>query len=128
MRKIIFHDERCVGCSLCSLACSREKTGLFASRSGFIHVSGQPEELKYTLDACFKCDKQSCISACPKRALRFGEKWIELDESLCVKCKLCVKKCVYQIAVFRNGLPYMCDLCGACTQACPWGALELIEE
>lgn len=125
MSKIIFHPDKCTGCSMCGLACSQEKIGAYSTRGGFIHITNLPESFTYKLDACFLCKEYSCVNICPKKALTIEEGHVVLDESLCVKCKLCVKKCAHGMAILKNGLPKMCDACGICIKICPRDALEL---
>lgn len=125
MSKIIFHADKCTGCSLCGLACSQEQIGAYASRGGFIHVSGKPEQLAYKLDACFLCEERTCVEVCPVDALTVEGSRVALNQDLCVKCMLCVKKCARGMAIIKDGMPKMCDTCGACIKVCPAGALEL---
>jgi pyruvate formate lyase activating enzyme len=76
------------GCPLGCLWCSNPEL-----------IRSQPD-LLYTREKCARCG--TCIEACPKKALSFGEDgYIVIDRALC-------------------------DSCGNCVEACPNNALELI--
>lgn len=46
-------------------------------------------------DSCIAC--KNCMQNCPKLAISFNEEKFryEIDQSLCIKCGLCKRKCVY---------------------------------
>lgn len=127
--KLIFHNEKCSGCGLCSLACSATKFEAYSNKGGFIHVYSKPEKLMYNMEACFLCKEHKCIDACPTGALIFDENKVKLIEEECIHCGLCVSSCPYNIAIFKDDKPWMCDLCNddpKCVEACPWNAIELL--
>lgn len=129
MSKIIFYDAKCSGCGLCSLACSEKRNGSYSSKQGFVHVYSQPDKLAYNLEACFLCEEKKCIEACSTEALVIEQGIVKFIDDNCVQCELCVSECPFEIAVFKDDKPEMCDLCNgmpACVTACPFSALEVV--
>lgn len=61
-----------------------------------------------------------------------GEYRAEVDESACIGCAACVRRCPFSaIAVSPGGVaeicPDACYGCGICRSACPHGALSLVD-
>jgi NAD-dependent dihydropyrimidine dehydrogenase PreA subunit len=57
---------------------------------------------------------------------------VEIDESLCTGCGLCMLDCPTFSLEVRDGCSRLaddrcCDGCGACLAACPHGAIALVE-
>jgi len=99
----------------------------------------------YVTDLCRNCVARSCMSSCPKNAIKLVGGKVSIDQNLCVKCGMCEKACPYH-AIMKLGTP--CELacgasalqrkdegtmsvkqdncvsCGACYVECPFGAIE----
>ncbi len=135
---IIFHPEKCAGCSTCMLACARAKTGTddirhsrIAIQPGAMTLAGDaPAETALAL--CRQCGDPKCVQNCPSTALSINPDSgvIDWNGNKCIDCLLCTVGCSYGgIAVNEaDGRVMKCDMCAgdpACVKACPNGALEL---
>lgn len=70
-----------------------------------------------------------CKYICPLGAIySFFNRWsfyrMEVDETACVHCGVCEKKCPMQVEVTKNINSAECIRCGECRKACPHGAIS----
>lgn len=123
--KVLWVDpELCVGCQMCELMCSLQKTGSFNPYQARIKVTKRPEKGLNLPIICRHCRKAKCQSACPEGALerdiRTGA--VVLNEAKCIGCQACVAACPFgAIQIGPQGEILKCDLCGGeptCVQFC----------
>ncbi len=145
MKRIMIHEQYCVGCGLCEVHClvqhSRSKKILKAYREQRDEIvpAVQVERLGYESFAlqCRHCDDALCIEACMTGALyRDPETGAVLcDTDRCVGCWMCIMVC--DAGAIRPGpdgkIASKCDLCSGeevpvCVENCPNEALVLEDE
>jgi Fe-S-cluster-containing dehydrogenase component len=159
---MLYDATRCVGCKACMAACKRVNTG--SGALGYETASfdsdglwDAPEDLSgktrtvvklaqaeggrwsYVKQSCMHCQKPSCVSVCPVRAMTKDPVTgaVEYRKSTCIGCRYCQVACPFNIPRFQwdRTMPQIvkCDLCQstnlksrgitACAETCPTGAL-----
>ena len=145
MKRIFIDREHCAGCKNCQVACMAEHS---PARSvwlvdlsdpvnqprNFVELDrgGRPVPL-----ACRQCDDPRCVTACIAGALTRDSATgvVSHHRERCAACWMCVISCPFGMIVpewgEENG-PVKCDLCGGsenprCVEACPTGAISLID-
>lgn len=132
----IFNADDCIGCKACEIACKNEnqtQTGIEWRK-----VKKISSEL-YLSVSCNHCDSPECFRVCPERAFsKRKDGIVQIDESLCTGCRLCVSACPYQAPQFNPETQKVskCQMCyqrqdiglvPACIEACTTGALNEID-
>jgi Fe-S-cluster-containing hydrogenase component 2 len=81
--------------------------------------------------ACRNCDDPWCVEACPEEALRKNKQGIIIvDTKKCRGCGACVEACPFG-AIFLNPetqKAIKCIACGFCTKYCPVNTLRILTE
>jgi Fe-S-cluster-containing hydrogenase component 2 len=81
--------------------------------------------------ACRNCDQAWCIEACPEEALRKNRKGIVIvDSKKCRGCGACIEACPFG-AIFLHPdtqKAIKCIACGFCTKYCPVDTLRILTE
>ena len=133
MSRIVSVNDKCVGCLACVVTCMDHH---FAAddRNAVSFRKYSAVELgrgltQYLTESCRHCKDAPCIDACPVNSIRMDEYGqTHVDRDLCVGCRCCLNACPYGLPVFdAEGKSRRCDLCMACVQNCPNGALKLVE-
>jgi Fe-S-cluster-containing hydrogenase component 2 len=139
--------EKCIGCAICELVCSLEKSEKKAVNPSVSRI--RVLRLYPTVNiamACRLCDAAPCVRACPQNALTQSGKngIIVTNESKCNGCGWCLEACKYGSIVIhpKKKVAQICDLCEgrrgigvfpgrrimsqACIEWCPEEALDLV--
>ena len=96
MKVLKMIPEKCTGCMRCELACSYEQTGTFRPSKSVIRVSAFENHTSYAPYTCPQCDEAWCMTACPIEAISISSPGAkEVNNNLCVGCKLCTIACPY---------------------------------
>ena len=79
--------------------------------------------------ACHHCADAPCIKVCPTNAItRTKKDMVVVSKSKCIGCGACVEACPFG-AMFMDpdeNVAINCILCGACVKACPVKALHIL--
>ncbi len=131
----LFNADRCIGCNSCTLACLNEhhqdtnesyRRVVLFNNHHFLSIS------------CNHCASPECFRVCPSGAFTKRQDGIvELDNSLCNGCGICVTACPYGAIQYnaRKRKVEKCNLCSdqqekgilpSCVQACTTSALSMI--
>lgn len=143
MKRIVAHEEHCVQCRLCEVACKVEHS---TSKKVWQAYRENPRphvgiELHYDEGhafalACRHCEHADCMKACFAGAMtRDSEGIVHVDNDKCVGCWSCIMVCNYgAVAKGKDHKVAMkCDLCRdsvdgpACVTICPNEAITVIE-
>ncbi|HIC93829.1 MAG TPA: 4Fe-4S dicluster domain-containing protein [Anaerolineae bacterium] len=111
---IVCDPEKCVGCRMCELACSMTKEGVFAPLLSRIRNVRIEPIVQMTI-SCRLCQDPPCVIACPRDALSQSAETgiIIVDEDLCDGCGWCIEACPFgAIALYpAKKVVVICDLC-----------------
>lgn len=104
-----------------------------------------PEKIVKVSHFCQGCLAHPCQQVCPKKAISFRGNMSHIDQSLCIKCGMCIQACPYNAIVKterpcamacgmnaihsdelgRADIDYSkCVSCGMCLVSCPFGAIS----
>lgn len=139
MRELYIEYENCVGCELCAMRCSLEKTGRVNPALSRIHLVKVEADGIMLPAACRHCAEPKCIPACPVDCISKDPATglVSIDAAVCTGCKMCIWACPYEgpvrlpsaTAKMKN-VKALCDLCdGApkCVTVCPTATLRYVE-
>jgi Fe-S-cluster-containing hydrogenase component 2 len=128
------NPEKCIGCSICELACSFEKEGKLNPLKSRIRIIRGPPFIHVAI-TCRQCQDTPCITACPKDALYQSEETgaILVEDEKCDGCKWCWEACEYGAIRYEPEVNsvVICDLCDGepkCKEMCPEEAIDLVTE
>ena len=99
---VVADPRRCIGCFACQAACveTHRKVGLQAyPRLIVTHTPYGTMPLQ-----CHQCDYAACVAVCPVRALRYKDNTVQLNETVCIGCKMCGLACPFG-AIIPGGTP-----------------------
>jgi len=96
-RKLAVNIDQCTGCMACTLACSYEKAGVFSPPLAHIRVLKLEESGVDAPLVCQQCDDPRCVEACPIDAMvrDAGSAIVVVDETICDGCGICMVACPY---------------------------------
>jgi tetrathionate reductase subunit B len=154
----VFDTSRCNGCYCCQIACKDEHcsndwtpyakpqpdTGQFWLKLNE-YVCGTVPKVKmhYVPTLCNHCDEAACMAACKVEGALYKRQdgLVVIDPEKCTGCASCVSVCRSQAIFLNEGLniAQKCTGCAhlldsgewtepRCVDACPTGALKLMEE
>ncbi|MHB0856896.1 MAG: 4Fe-4S dicluster domain-containing protein [Anaerolineae bacterium] len=141
MKRIVIHEEHCIGCRLCEIHClvqhssSGDIIRAFKSERGRVMSRVTVEEsgpVSFALQ-CRQCLSPNCLEACISGAMHRDPETgaVVCDESRCVGCWMCIMVCpagCIQQNLMGTRIASKCDLCygsdmPACVANCPNEAL-----
>ena len=124
----VLNEAKCLFCRICETVCSTAKEGVVSLVMSRIHVVPDHEKRTAKPSACRHCGRPPCAKACPVDAIIKNEKTklVELNRDECIGCGECVEACPFGAMAMIEDFPSWCDLCGGdplCVKFCPHEAL-----
>ncbi len=92
-RFVIAEPQHCIGCNTCMAACTEVHKAEGLQSHPRLTVTRVGEQTAPML--CRQCEDAPCARVCPVNAITHGEHAIELNETLCIGCKLCGLACPF---------------------------------
>lgn len=131
MRRFLYADPiECVGCRICEAICSFHWEKTINPKKARNRVRRVNPGLDVVV-ACRNCDQAWCVEACPEAALKRNRSGIIIvDSKKCHGCGACVEACPFG-AIFlhpETQKAIKCVACGFCTKYCPVKTLRILTE
>ncbi|SFN52379.1 formate hydrogenlyase subunit 2 [Izhakiella capsodis] len=100
---VIADSARCIGCHTCEAACSEQhrQQGLQTQPRLSVTLNHQYSAPQL----CHQCEDAPCAQVCPVNAINRSNGAIQLNESLCVSCKLCGIACPFGAITYSGSQP-----------------------
>ncbi|HAK1938858.1 TPA: 4Fe-4S dicluster domain-containing protein [Salmonella enterica] len=92
-RFVIADPQWCIGCNTCLAACSEVHKTQGLQQHPRLTLIRTPAQTAPVL--CRHCEDASCMQVCPVNAITRYDDTIQLNESLCIGCKLCGLVCPF---------------------------------
>ncbi|HAM49893.1 MAG TPA: 4Fe-4S ferredoxin [Nitrospiraceae bacterium] len=142
MKQIYVRPERCMGCRSCEIGCavqhSKEKTlfsAVIQSPSPMKRLFVESTDNLRMPIICRHCEDAPCLRACISGCLYRDEKeFVRRRKERCIGCWTCMMACPFGVITRdkEKHIAVKCDRCHkldvpACVNACPTGALVLVD-
>lgn len=123
--------DLCIGCRTCEMFCSIGHEGVSSHTLARIRVFKDPFNAAYVPEVCKQCQSPVCLFVCPVEGAFIvdndtGARIIVQD--LCNQCGKCADACPWGLIWYdqRKDVYLKCDLCGGdprCVDFCPTSTL-----
>jgi carbon-monoxide dehydrogenase iron sulfur subunit len=129
--KLRFQERNlCAGCLSCQTTCSLLSVGLVSPESPRIRIELDPFSGDNDARFCHQCDTPRCMESCPTGAIAKDDATgvVSVIAEICDACGVCVEACPFGAMFWDSASdrPFKCDLCGgdpACAKACNFEVL-----
>ena len=114
-RKLSARADLCRDCQACTLACSLFHEGECNLGLARLVVAKDMARYEFNILICQHCDPPECMLVCPTDAIALDRCGIAaLDDNLCIRCGACRDACPYGAILYNESEDrYLkCDLCG----------------
>ncbi|MGL4858642.1 MAG: 4Fe-4S dicluster domain-containing protein [Enterobacteriaceae bacterium] len=104
MNRFVMADpEWCIGCNTCLAACSQTHKAQGLQQHPRLAMTRTSKQTAPIL--CRHCDDAPCLRVCPVNAIAMQDKSVQINESLCIGCKLCALACPFGAITFAGSTP-----------------------
>ncbi|MFS2222676.1 4Fe-4S dicluster domain-containing protein [Pantoea sp. B65] len=100
---VIADATRCIGCNTCMASCSQEHRQVGLQDAPRLQVMRNERDSAPVM--CHQCEDAPCAQVCPVNAITRQDNAIQLNENLCVSCKLCGIACPFGAIRFSGSRP-----------------------
>jgi len=120
---------KCTGCRICELYCALCHEKVLNPKKARLRVVRIEPAIDKPI-ACRQCADPPCAKVCPTIAITRNPKadMVIVNAGKCIGCGACVEACPFG-AIWLNPetrLALKCDLCKACVPRCPVDALSVV--
>jgi len=102
-RFVIADPAKCIGCYTCEAGCVNvhEQAGLVA----YPRLTVTHTDVAVMPVQCRACEDAPCEKVCPVKAIDFEDRFVQLNESTCVGCKMCSLVCPFGVITPYGTMP-----------------------
>jgi anaerobic carbon-monoxide dehydrogenase iron sulfur subunit len=119
---LVVDSDQCTGCEICENVCSITHYEVFNPKFSRIHRV-RVEPIINTTIACLRCNNPECVEACEVGALSQNPLTgtIEINDDLCDGCGACVRACPFGAMTVHPEIKkaITCDLCTSVEENTP---------
>ncbi len=90
---VIADNRKCIGCFACIAACTEAHRAVGLQAYPRLHVTRTPQGIMPI--QCRHCDDAMCALVCPVKAITYAGDSVQINESLCIGCKMCALACPF---------------------------------
>lgn len=117
MKRFVIADHaRCIGCNTCMAACSMVHKAVGLQAQPRLTVTRHEGRTAPVL--CRHCEGAPCARVCPVGAISETRDAVQLNETLCIGCKLCAIACPFG-AITPGGTPATGVAAASCSYVAP---------
>lgn len=117
--ELLIDEHACWGCMACEVACKQEHNTsegvkLITVTEQWSHTDEGRLDFTFRVTVCRHCDEPPCIEVCPEEAIFKREDGIVMiKEEECSGCGACIDACPYGAIAFDHvqNMAQKCDLC-----------------
>ncbi len=102
-RFVIADPKLCMGCHTCEAACA--ETHRLHGLQSMPRLKVMRNATESAPQMCHHCEDAPCAGVCPVNAITRVDGAVQLNESLCVSCKLCGIACPFGAIEFSGSRP-----------------------
>ena len=127
MKKLVADPDKCSGCGVCELTCSKAFYKTEDREKSAIRINAD-DNGGYSIAVCDQCG--DCMWMCSEMSLTKAPNGVvRLNKKTCVGCLICVGECLRNYFFYNDELPtpFKCSACGLCVKSCPTGTLTIEE-
>ena len=101
-QKIIPDDSLCRDCQPCTLGCSLYHFGECDPLKARLRIEKTMTQYKFNIVICRQCENPDCVPVCPNESIAINEnEIIIINQDECIRCGACADACPYG-AIFYN--------------------------
>ena len=120
---------KCTGCRICELYCALCHEGVLNPKKARLRVVRAEPAIDKPI-ACRQCADPPCAKVCPTNAITRNPEadLVVVNVSKCIGCGACVEACPFGAIWLHpeKKIAIKCDLCRACVPRCPVNALSVV--
>ncbi|MHB1415182.1 MAG: 4Fe-4S dicluster domain-containing protein [Chloroflexota bacterium] len=107
-------SEYCRDCQACALACSLKHEGECNPGLARLRISRNVERYGFSINICRQCEWHDCARVCPVGAIHIDDRGaVVLSREECIGCGACREACAFGAVFYHEGrdVYLICDLC-----------------
>ncbi len=127
-KMLVVNADLCIGCRMCEAVCSLVHFGAVGISHARLKVLRYDHAAFFNPVVCMQCEAPYCASVCPSKAISKDPETgvVKVSKKKCTGCKACLAACPFGAMNFVEEVAIKCDHCGgrpSCVEFCQAKAL-----